>query len=73
MNLATLTYTDFSLPNAIYEYYVTAVYTNEESIPSNIEIVDVEVPYPPTNLQALVVDDSIQLNWNAPVDDSRAY
>jgi hypothetical protein len=72
LNPAVLTYTDFSLPNSIYEYFVTAIYSGEESGPSNITVADVEVPYPPTNLQALVLDDDVQLNWELPADGSRA-
>jgi len=65
-----LNYLDEMLANGLYEYYVIAVYTEDESDPSNIASVTIEVPYPPQNLTAEVIDDiNIHLDWDAPSDN----
>lgn len=65
-------YTDDDVENGVtYSYYVTAVYTDGESIPSNTveatpEGVGPVLP-PPLNLTAtLVGDDSVMLEWDEP-------
>jgi hypothetical protein len=63
-----LTYTDADLANGIYQYYVTAIYGSGASIPSPVATVEVEVPYPPTGLSAIVSGDDVSLAWNAPVN-----
>ncbi len=64
---AVLTYRDVDLVNGDYSYYVTALYTAEESIPSNVVDVEMDVTYPPTALQGIVNDDSVTLSWTEPV------
>ena len=44
-------YTDSELANATYTYYVTAMYTGGESVPSNSVVVTVNVPFIPIILQ----------------------
>ncbi len=66
-----LTYTETELDFANYEYYVTAVYTEGESDPSNtveVSIVDPATTLPPMNLTADVDGSSVELNWEAPLD-----
>jgi len=60
-----LTYTDAGLGNGSYSYYVTAVYDNGESLPSNIVVLEVEILYPPTDLTASVFGDDVSLSWTA--------
>lgn len=72
-------YTDNDVENDVtYSYYVTAVYTEGESEPSNtVEATPQGTPSiypPPLNLTAsLVGDDSVLLNWDAPEFGSWFY
>ncbi|MFA7057956.1 MAG: carboxypeptidase regulatory-like domain-containing protein, partial [Candidatus Cloacimonadales bacterium] len=64
-----LTYTDAALDFGDYEYYVTATYTEGESVPSNtanVSIVEPEELIPPMNLIAAVNNQDVTLNWLAP-------
>ncbi len=66
-----LTYTDADLDFANYDYYVTAVYTEGESDPSNtvtVSIVDPATTLPPMNLTASANGSDVELNWEAPLD-----
>ncbi len=65
---AVLTYRDVALVNGNYSYYVTALYTAEESIPSNVVDIEMDIAYPPTALEGTVNDDDISLSWTAPVN-----
>ena len=68
----TLTYTDDEgICNGIYDYYVTAVYIEPagESVPSNIESVEIILPIP-QNPQAVFNYPNVLVTWN-PVSDSR--
>jgi len=65
INVPTNTYTDASLANGIYEYYVKALYTTGESAPTNTISALMEVLYPATNLSYLVSGDDVTLSWNA--------
>jgi len=62
----------YDLTNADYHFQVTALYGSLpdplESAPSNEATITVAVAYPPTNLTGYPDQNSIQLNWNAPVD-----
>ncbi|MDD3097391.1 MAG: C10 family peptidase, partial [Candidatus Cloacimonetes bacterium] len=67
-----LSYVDSAVPNGSHTYHVTALYSiGGESPASNSVTVEVEVAYPPQNLQYLVSGDSVQLNWEAPVTAPR--
>jgi hypothetical protein len=59
-------YHDLGLANGSYSYYVTTLFGNEESLPSESVALTIEIPYPPQELSAQVVEDSVILNWNAP-------
>ena len=64
-----LSFIDLDLDYATYEYYVTAVYTETESIPSNSVIVEVDEPeaiLPPTDLNVTIIDDDVSLSWSSP-------
>ncbi len=65
---ATLTYTDADLANGTYQYYVTAVYTDGESDPSNTvdATIDVLTLAAPQNLTATLNEQDVTLNWEAP-------
>ncbi len=60
------TYNDDGLDGGDYSYYVTALYDdNNESLPSNTELVTIVLD-PPTNLTAELQEPDIILNWDAP-------
>ena len=60
------TYDDFALPQAEYNYYVTAVYSDGESEPSNSELVNI-VLAPPENLTYQVNGGNVViLEWDTP-------
>jgi hypothetical protein len=61
-------FTDPSLPNAAYEYTVTAVYEFGESEPSPTLLILIQIAYPPQNLKANLTEENAILNWVAPVD-----
>ncbi len=65
-------YTEVDLPNGTHEYQVTAIYGEIESGPSNTAMAAIEVPYPPRNLTADVVEDDVTLDWDAPSTGSRS-
>ncbi len=68
-----LTYDDLGLNGGTYEYYVTAIYDNGESVPSNVEEVTV-VLNPPQNLQAVVQGmNNVFLTWDAPPERNLEY
>jgi hypothetical protein len=58
-------YCDESLPAGDYEYYITAVYDENESNPSNLVNITVTIN-PPTGLEYTILDDDVELEWNAP-------
>ncbi len=69
-----LTYTDENLDFANYEYYVTALYAEGESDPSNsvaVTIVDTTPTMPPMNLTADVNASDVVLSWEEPLDLSQ--
>jgi len=60
-----VTYTDYDLINATYEYYITVNYTNESSQPSNIQSIDLVIQYPVEELNATVQNrNNIVLSWD---------
>lgn len=61
-----LSYLDENLANGTYSYFMRAVYEEVESGNSATVIANVEVPYPPTNLIALMIDNDVQLQWQRP-------
>ena len=69
---AETSYPDPALANGNYTYYVSALYTSGESPASNTISLDVEVTYPPQNLQATVLADTVNLSWDAPANAPRA-
>jgi len=71
-NVTEIDYFDASLPSGTYEYYVTAVYDEGESGPSNIVVAIVLDA--PTNLVAEVIDDDdVNLTWDAPGPSGGEY
>ena len=63
------TYYDPDLNAGEYDYFVTAIYDDGESEPSNIEIVTV-ILYPPTNLTYQInAANFVLLQWLAPQGD----
>jgi hypothetical protein len=67
--IPTSEYVDYDLNPGTYQYYVTAVYDEGESGPSNEISITIEggtPPPPPTNLTATGVAAGVQLNWLAP-------
>ncbi len=59
-------YLDENLPNGNYAYFVRAIYLDVESGNSVTAYASIEVPYPPTNLVAMMIDNDVQLNWQRP-------
>ena len=49
-----------------HRFYVTAVYDEGESVPSNIVEAVLEPPAPPANLQYEIVAGDISLSWESP-------
>ncbi len=76
-NPETLTWTDLSLANGDYDYYVKAVYDAGISIESNTVSVNIYIApelLAPTNLQLFVENDSdVHLTWDIPTGDPIAY
>ncbi len=68
-----LAYTDTSLANGTYSYYVTALYDAGESEASNSVEVLVEVLYPVENLQASVDSSNVILNWDEIITYPRSF
>jgi hypothetical protein len=69
-------YTDENISPGSYEYFVTALYDEGESIPSNIVwVVGPEPCYPPQNVVAVVINQNqIQITWEPPVSgDAQGY
>ncbi|PKN74561.1 MAG: hypothetical protein CVU49_08095, partial [Candidatus Cloacimonetes bacterium HGW-Cloacimonetes-2] len=63
---SSLTYTDASLANGTYSYYVTALYDSGESSASNTVNATIEITYPVTALTASVDEDAVTLSWTLP-------
>jgi hypothetical protein len=64
-----LTYTDVGVEPGVREYYVTAVYDEGESVPSNTESVEIVLPIP-QNVVATFSYPNIFVTWD-PISDSR--
>lgn len=62
-----LVYSDLGLANGSYSYYVTAIYSSGESLPTNTVIATIEVLYPPRNLSASVNGNTVSLVWDLPL------
>ncbi|MCF7793027.1 MAG: carboxypeptidase regulatory-like domain-containing protein, partial [Candidatus Cloacimonetes bacterium] len=68
-NPSTMEYLDEFLPAGDHSYFVTAVYDDvTESESSNIVDVTIVLNVP-TDLQADVIDDDVELSWTAPADN----
>ncbi|HRY84198.1 MAG TPA: hypothetical protein P5533_06150, partial [Candidatus Cloacimonadota bacterium] len=65
---SSLNYTDLNLANGTYAYYVNALYSSGNSLPTNTVNVLVEVYYPATALNAVVTGDDVALSWTAAVN-----
>ncbi|NQV19106.1 MAG: T9SS type A sorting domain-containing protein [Armatimonadetes bacterium] len=61
----TTTYLDENLDGGEYTYYVVAVYDEGDSGPSNVQVVEIILPVP-KNLSFLVMNENVNLNWQAP-------
>ncbi len=69
--ITELQYTDTLATNGTYQYYVTAVYQNNESEPGNMVEVTIAVNNnPPTNLTATVDLYNVSLTWAIPEGDT---
>lgn len=64
-----LTYTDLGVEPGIREYHVTAIFDGGESIPSNIESVDIVLPIP-QNPFASFIYPNVLVTWD-PITDGR--
>ncbi|MBE9491514.1 MAG: T9SS type A sorting domain-containing protein, partial [Bacteroidetes bacterium] len=64
----TTEYDDLDLDPGLYEYCVTAVYDDGESLPvcDTVTVDPTAPPPPPSNLETDVVDEDIVLTWDAP-------
>jgi len=60
-----LSYRDASLPNGVYQYYITAAYDTGNSNPSNSVTVNLELLYAPSNLVQSVNGNDVSLSWSA--------
>ncbi|MCD6176397.1 MAG: T9SS type A sorting domain-containing protein, partial [Candidatus Cloacimonetes bacterium] len=69
---AIVTYNDLALPGGDYDYYITAIYDEGESVPSNIESVTITLPAP-ENPQAISQLADIFISWDAPVNRSLSH
>ncbi len=66
---ATVSFTDTELPNGVYTYAVTAVYSEGESSPSNTAYADILITSPPQELAAQIQNDNdVALSWDPPVN-----
>jgi len=76
-NPASTTWTDVSLANGDYEYYLKAVYDAGISVESNHVNVTIEILpdlFAPTNLQFFVEDtNNVHLTWDIPSEDVLNY
>jgi len=61
---AILTYTDAGVEPGVNEYYVTAIYDEGESDPSNTTSVDIVLPIP-QNVIAVYENPEVIVNWDA--------
>jgi len=69
-------YTDENISPGSYEYYVTALYDEGESIPSNsVWVLGPEPCYPPQNVVAVIINQNeVQIIWEPPVSgDIQSY
>ena len=64
-----LTYTDLGVEPGVREYYVTAVYDEGESVPSNMESVEIILPIP-QNPVANFTYPNVLVTWD-PITDCR--
>ncbi|MDP8201843.1 MAG: C25 family cysteine peptidase, partial [Candidatus Tenebribacter burtonii] len=69
---AIVTYNDLALSGGDYDYYITAIYDEGESMPSNIELVTITLPAP-ENPQAVTQVTDIFISWDAPTNRSLSH
>jgi hypothetical protein len=63
----TLFCDDLDLDQDDYSYTVTAYYTSGESVPAGpVTVTILEQLYPPTDLEAQVVENDVTLSWTSP-------
>ncbi len=67
--VGTLTYSDFNVLYGIQQYKVTALYSEGESVPSNIYEIEIGNPnlFPPTDLRLHASGSHLSLNWKEPL------
>ena len=71
-NLHTTSYIDNNVTYGVHSYYVKSVKSDGTmSLKSNIVVADVHFPGPiPTNLQASVSGNNVNLSWQAPASEN---
>jgi hypothetical protein len=71
-NLQTTIYTDSNVTYGVHSYYVKSVRSDGiMSLKSNIVVADIHFPGPiPTNLQATVSGNNVNLSWQAPASEN---
>ncbi|MDZ4122209.1 MAG: fibronectin type III domain-containing protein, partial [Candidatus Cloacimonadaceae bacterium] len=57
-----------SMVNGSYTFHVTAMFGAEESAPSNVASLDMQVVYSPVNLTGILSGNTISLQWQSPLD-----
>ena len=74
--IADLTFIDQNLPVGTYNYYVTAVVGNNESLPvfvdAEVSIISPDAP-PPKNLSYEITDNEIIFTWDEPDEEYLPY
>jgi len=68
--ISSSTYNDGTIvPNSTYSYYVTVIYSQSESSPSNIVQISTAIANPPQNLVATPQNGYVQLDWQPPAEN----
>lgn len=73
-DISILEFCDAELDNGVYEYYVTAVYEEGETVPSNLETVTIVLP-PPDNLtiDSTPTGSNVIIFWDEPNEYVTGY
>ncbi|MDZ4122544.1 MAG: hypothetical protein U1C33_08985, partial [Candidatus Cloacimonadaceae bacterium] len=66
-------YQDANLANGVYAYRIVANYDSGDAEATDEAVVTVEVLYPPSALEYVVIDDAVQLSWSPAPNSARAF